>query len=312
MSLVGDHVRTLKFSPRSANAPTERFSARAHCVTRSRERARTDMASPLRSLHGSLASHRPQPVQHDAGESLDYYGGRDAYSGPGMVPQGATRGDALDDFYDGQHANWEDVYAAKQEALADYGGDPRYPGQGRDTQGREVIDVNPRRAARGVLPGINDPNTQSWAAHEKITNSLRAPVARHAQQLHRVSAQPPPSLRRRTDEAPPTPKIGSDGAGRAPPRHGRRQQNTSFPTVAEETPAWGHTEAPLPPPDAYTPRGHAPRPRPGSAAAWSKGPLSQQPDGHPPRQTLAQGYPLLPRGAHSPRVDAGERQPAAL
>ena len=261
------------------------------------------MASPLRSLHGSLASRRPQPVQHDAGEPVDHYGSRDAYSGPGMVPQGATS-DAFDDFYDGQHASWEDVYAARQEALADYGGEPRHPGQGRDTQGREVIDVNPRRPARGALPGINDPNTQSWAAHEKITNSLRAPVARHAQQLHRVSGQPPPSLRRRTDEAPPTPKIGSDGAGRAPPRHGRRQQNTSFPTLAEEAPAWGHAEAPLPPPDAYTPRGHAPRPRPGSAAAWLKGPLSQQPvrpstalEAH----TFAQGYALLPRGAHSPR-----------
>lgn len=261
------------------------------------------MASPLRSLHGSLASRRAQPVQHDAGESLDHYGSRDTYSGPGMVPQGATS-DAFDDFYDGQHASWEDVYAARQEALADYGGEPRHPGQGRDTQGREVIDVNPRRPARGALPGINDPNTQSWAAHEKITNSLRAPVARHAQQLHRVSGQPPPSLRRRTDEAPPTPKIGSDGVGRAPPRHGRRQQNTSFPTLAEEAPAWGHAEAPLPPPDAYSPRGHAPRPRPGSAAAWSKGPLSQQPvrpstalEAH----TFAQGYALLPRGAHSPR-----------
>ena len=254
------------------------------------------MASPLRSLHGSLASRRPQPVQHDAGEPLDYYGGRDAYSGPGTVPQGgATRGDAFDDFYDGQHASWEDVYAAKEEALADYGGEPRHPGQGRDTQGREVIDVNPRRPARGALPGINDPNTQSWAAHEKITNSLRAPVARHAQQLHRVSGQPSPSLRKRlSDEAPPTPKIGSDGAGRAPPRHGRRQQNTSFPMVAEEASGWGHTEAPLPPSDAYTPRGYAPRPRPGSVAAWSKGPLSQQPMRPftvPEAHTLAQGYP---------------------
>ena len=237
------------------------------------------MASPLRSLHGSLASRRPQPVQHDAGEALDYNGGRDAHSGPGMVPQGATRGNVFDDSYDGQQASWDDLYAAK--VLTDYGGELRYPGQGRDTQGREVIDVSPRRAARGVLPGINDPNTQAWAAHEKITSSLRAAVPRHAQQLHRVSEQPPPSMRRRNKEAPPTPKIGSDAAGRAPPRHGRRQNMVLSPTVAEEAPVWGHTEAqapvwghteaPLPPPETYTPRGHAPRPRPGRAA-WSKKP----------------------------------------
>ena len=245
------------------------------------------MASPLRSLHGSLASRRSQPVQHDAGEALDYNGGRDARSGPGMVPQGATRGNVFDDSYDGQQASWDDLYAAKQEVLTDYGGELRYPGQGRDTQGREVIDVrsSPRRAARGVLPGINDPNTQAWAAHEKITSSLRAAVPRHAQQLHRVSEQPPPSMRRRNKEAPPTPKIGSDAAGRAPPRHGRRQHMVLSPTVAEDAPVWGHTEAqapvwghteaPLPPPETYTPRGHAPRPRPGRAA-WSKSHPSQE------------------------------------
>ena len=93
------------------------------------------MASPLRSLHGSLASRRSQPVQHDAGEALDYNGGRDAHSGPGIVPQGATRGNVFDDSYDGQQASWDDLYAAKQEVLTDYGGELRYPGQGRDTQG---------------------------------------------------------------------------------------------------------------------------------------------------------------------------------
>ena len=235
------------------------------------------MASPLRSLHGSLASRRSQPVQHDAGEALDYNGGRDAHSGPGVVPQGVTRGNVFDESYDGQQASWDDLYAAKQEVLTDYGGELRYPWQGRDTQGREVIDIrsSPRRAARGVLPGINDPNTQAWAAHEKITSSLRAAVPRHAQQLHRVSEQPPPSMRRRNKEAPPTPKIGSDAAGRAPPRHGRRQHTVLSPTVAEGAPVWGHTEAPLPPPETYTPRGHAPRPRPGRAA-WSKSHPSQE------------------------------------
>ena len=222
-----------------------------------------------------------------------------------MVPQGATRGSVFDNSYDGQQASWDDLYAAKQEVLTDYGGELRYPGQGRDTQGREVIDVSPspRRAARGVLPGINDPNTQAWAAHEKITSSLRAAVPRHAQQLHRVSEQPPPSMRRRNTEAPPTPKIGSDAAGRAPPRHGRRQHMVLSPTVAEEASVWGHTEVPLPPPETYTPRGHAPRPRPGRAA-WSKKPsLTGAADAvlhRPRRHTLAKGGPLLPRAAHSP------------
>ena len=61
----------------------------------------------------------------------------------------------FDDSYDGQQASWDDLYAAKQEVLTDYGGELRYPGQGRDTQGREVIDIrsSPRRAARGVLDG---------------------------------------------------------------------------------------------------------------------------------------------------------------